>query len=206
MIRLSSAGIAGFVLLMSATAWGQSLTRGTGDSITMGAPNQGRAAPARAPTAPAPPALPGARVEGQDVAPFRGAADMPPTEALFDAINRGDLTAAKDAIARGADIHGHNVLGLSPLELSVDLGRNQISFLLLSYRGQAGFDVSRGPVAPATPPTRAQQRAADRAAARVRTATRVAAPPGLPTPRLFAGDGGSPVPQAGFLGFGTTTR
>ena len=68
--------------------------------------------------------------------------DMPPTEALFDAINRGDLAAAKDAINRGADINGRNVLGLTPLDLSVDLGRNNISFVLLSLRGEAGYTTS----------------------------------------------------------------
>ena len=60
---------------------------------------------------------------------------MEPTEALFDAINRGDIGTARDAISRGADLHGHNVLGMTPLELSVDLGRNDISFMLLSMRG-----------------------------------------------------------------------
>ena len=59
---------------------------------------------------------------------------MEPNEALFDAINRGDIGAARDAISRGADLQGHNILGMTPLELSVDLGRNDISFLLLSMR------------------------------------------------------------------------
>ena len=60
---------------------------------------------------------------------------MEPTEALFDAINRGDIAAARDAISRGAELNGHNILGMTPMELSVDLGRNDISFLLLSMRG-----------------------------------------------------------------------
>jgi hypothetical protein len=159
---------------------------------------------------PAPAAVPGARAEPDQVAPAtRQAADMPPTEALFDAVNRGDLAAAKDAIGRGADIYGHNVLGLTPLDLSVDLGRNDISFLLLSLRGAAGYN-TRGAAAHPIPPTptaadrrterraerdaRRQQQAADR-----RSRAVSARPAGA---RLFANDGGTPVPQAGFLGFG----
>ena len=186
---------------------------------TPGAPST--RAQRQAPREKAPPALPGARAEPDTIAPpSRNAPDLPPTEALFDSINRGDLAMAKDAINRGADIHGKNVLGLSPLELSVDLGRNQISFLLLSLRGNAGYTTSRGPVpAAGTPPspggeTRAERLAAQRAerqerleAARTERASRTAAaadtapPPAAQTPRLFSGGGGAPIPQAGFLGF-----
>jgi hypothetical protein len=91
-----------------------------------------------------PPALPGSRAESAGAAPAqRPLAEMPPTEALFDSINRGDLPGTRDAISRGADLQGTNVLGLTPLELSVDLGRNEISFLLLSLRGSSGFSGSR---------------------------------------------------------------
>jgi hypothetical protein len=68
---------------------------------------------------------------------------MEPTDALFDAINRGDIGTARDAISRGADLHGHNVLGMTPLELSVDLGRNDISFMLLSMRARRQQQRSR---------------------------------------------------------------
>src|SRR6202012_5975497 len=67
--------------------------------------------------------------------------DLQPTDALFDAINRGDIAAARDALNHGADMNGVNVLGMTPMELSVDLGRNDISFLLLSMRGE---DPGRG--------------------------------------------------------------
>lgn len=153
-----------------------------------------------------PPALPGSRAEPTAVAPARGVpTDMPPTEALFDSINRGDLPGARDAIARGADLEGTNVLGLTPLELSVDLGRNEISFLLLSLRGSSGFSASR-PAAAATatkPPTRAERVAAAQAerARRLQVAARPAASPAPQAPRLFSGNGGAPNPQAGFLGF-----
>ena len=56
-------------------------------------------------SAPVAKALPGARGVGSRVAPSeRAAADMKPTEALFDAVNRGDMSAARDAISRGAEI------------------------------------------------------------------------------------------------------
>ena len=132
---------------------------------------------------------------------------MPPTEALFDAVNRGDLPAAKDALSRGADINGTNVLGLTPLELSVDLGRNEISFLLLSLRGGSGFSTA-GPPAAATslrPPSRAERLATERAE-RARSTQVAARAPSATVPqtaRLFAGGGGTPIPQVGFLGFDT---
>ena len=85
---------------------------------------------------PPPPAVPGATARPGTVTPAeRATADLPPTEALFDAINRGDIMTARDAVARGADIDASNLLGLTPLELSVDLSRNDITFLLLSLRG-----------------------------------------------------------------------
>ena len=158
-----------------------------------------------------PPAVPGARAEPALVAPAEHVpTDMPPTEALFDSINRGDLIGARDAVGRGADIHGRNVLGLTPLEQSVDLGRNDISFLLLSLRGGAGYSTSngRGALADAKPSpadTKADRRAAAAEAARERreqVATHAKTPPApARNARLFAGDGGAPVPQAGFLGF-----
>lgn len=156
---------------------------------------------------PAPPsALPGSRAEPTAVVPAqRVPTDMPPTEALFDSINRGDLPGARDAISRGADLQGINVLGLTPLELSVDLGRNEISFLLLSLRGNSGFGASRPAeaVAAPKPPTRAERVAAAQAerVRRSQVAARPATNPAPQAPRLFSGDGGAPNPQAGFLGF-----
>ncbi len=153
-----------------------------------------------------PPALPGSRAEPAAVAPAqKNAADMPPTEALFDSINRGDLPGTRDAISRGADLQGTNVLGLTPLELSVDLGRNEISFLLLSLRGGSGYSVSRGAETPAgaKPPTRAERVAAARAerTRRSQVAARPATDAAPQAPRLFSGNGGTPNAQAGFLGF-----
>ena len=172
--------------------------------------------PAEAPPA----AIPGARAEPALVAPAeRSPVDMPPTEALFDSINRGDVVTAREAIGRGADIHGRNILGMTPLEQSVDLGRSDISFLLLSLRGGAGYSDGGPPRSTAdakgaVAETRAQRRAAAQEAAKQaaqdrreqQNAQRTArATPVAPrNARLFAGDGGAPVPQAGFLGFDST--
>ena len=153
-----------------------------------------------APEEVAPPSLPGSRAEATAAAPAnRPALDMPPTEALFDAINRGDLAAAKDAINRGADVNGRNVLGLTPLDLAVDLGRNEITFVLLSLRG------SDGAANTATPAAAAPMPAVKERSRRIAARNVVRPPPirrTLPpqAPQLFAG-GGTPDPRAGFLGF-----
>lgn len=165
-----------------------------------------------------PPALPGSRAEPTAVAPAsRPALDMPPTDALFDAINRGDLAAAKDALNRGADLNGHNVLGMTPLDLAIDLGRNEITFVLLSLRGTESPAADSAPVAtaaakPRTPlqgaahlssrHAREREQAEGRVmvrSAKYSSAERRTAP--AAQPKLFAGDGGTPNPQVGFLGF-----
>ncbi len=180
----------------------------TESRIRSGAPK----APTGKASQPPPAAVPGARARPDSVAPAdRSAADLPPTEALFDSINRGDIVSARDAVSRGADLDGTNLLGLTPLELSVDLGRNDISFLLLSLRGAgAGSANSRGPGredTPPAPPTPAERRRAlaearQQAQAQTRqTKAQLAAAPARQGPALFAGDGGTAVPSAGFLGF-----
>ena len=117
---------------------------------------------------------------------------MPPTEALFDSINRGDLAVARDAIARGADLGARNVLGLTPTEMAVDLGRTEISFLLLSLRAETARSSQQRPV---DPPSRV-------VVERKQPVAKTASAPVEPTrPRLFANDGGAPVPSIGFLGF-----
>jgi hypothetical protein len=163
---------------------------------------------AQQPAPPPPPALPGARVDREMVAPpDRAPSDLAPNEALFDSINRGDIASARDALSRGADLNARSVLGMTPLELSIDLGRKDISFLLLSMRGSGG---NSGPppeaAAKSVRPemtTKAQRPLQGRAAGRAPLATQArVAPPAAPqTPRLFAGDGGAPVPSAGFRGF-----
>lgn len=158
--------------------------------------------PAASKAEPAPPVLPGTKAPADPAAASQAPSDMSPTDALFDAINRGDLAAARDAVNRGANLDGRNLLGLTPLELSVDLGRNEISFLLLSMRpedvtlnrdGRQAAQRNQGQTEALVP----------RRAGRARmTAVPVSAEAPIPaTPRLHAGDGGTPVPGAGFLGF-----
>jgi hypothetical protein len=175
------------------------------------APPPAKAAPANI----QPPVLPGAVAHADRVAPAKGIVIADPNEALFDAINRGDIASARDALDRGADLEGHNVLGMTPIDLSVDLGRNDITFLLLSLRNGDTQPNRRGPAqsaqnapgtkqaAAATKPKLANTRQAVRAptASAAKQAAQIT--PAAPVvPRLFAGDGGAPNPSAGFLGFG----
>jgi len=175
----------------------------------------GKAAPA-APAIPPPPALPGAATS-RDAAPsVHSSADMEPNDALFDSINRGDIAAAREAISRGADLHATNVLGMTPIELSVDLGRNDISFMLLSMRGgedgrprAATATVDRPGKSPAKQQVR-QVAARPAPGAASSAVPRIAAAPPTPTrsqtARLYGGDGGAPNPDAGFLGFDASRR
>ena len=164
-----------------------------------------------APTGPAQkpiPGVPGSQSQTGSAAPAeRVPMDMPPTQALFDAINRGDITAARDSLNRGADIDARNVLGMTPLDSSIDLGRNDISFLLLSMRG-AGSAASQPATAAAAPPKSARPTriAREPRHGTERVATTAAAPAVPQKPQLFADDGGTPAPQVGFLGFGTRSR
>jgi hypothetical protein len=170
----------------------------------IGGKSAGQTAPKVAP----PPALPGAAENASRVVPSgRPANDMEPTDALFDAINRGDIGSARDAISRGADLHGHNILGMTPMELSVDLGRNDISFLLLSMRGADDGPGRQPPVASAKPgPAKATKQAARSTATPTKAAAATKAPAPQQTARLFGGDGGAPIPNAGFLGFDASRR
>lgn len=166
------------------------------------------------PKTPPPPALPGALTNYQPAE--RSGGDLEPNEALFDAINRGDIADARAAITRGADTGARNVLGMTPLELAVDLSRSDIIFLLLSERGTtnatrtaaAQAKAAQAEVDPAAKAIAAKTvvgKTAPAAAAKL-AATTKPAPAALP--RQYAGpaDPGTPNPQAGFLGFGGTVR
>jgi hypothetical protein len=188
---------------------------GTGGALDKVGPVVGGKPSQRAAKAPAPPALPGAALGQDRVTPAeKGQADLPPTEALFDAVNRGDINSARDALNRGADISSRNVLGMTPLDQSIDLSRNDITFLLLSLRqaGRAEGPAPAKPAAKATPQARQPSPAA--VAAVVAPAPRPLPPkpaPALavqaPAPRQQAQSRqpdpiGTANPQAGFLGFG----
>lgn len=193
-------------VVLSSTAWAQ---LGGGPLGTTGNITGRRNAAPDKPEIPAPSAIPGAKAIAPAAPLTRPLGDMQPTDALFDAINRGDIATARDALNRGADLNAVNVLGMTPLELSVDLGRNDISFLLLSMRGE---DSGRGSRAashdfPAANPagktaqiTKRSNPARTASAAQSAKSAQLAAKP-VATPKLFANDGGTPLPRAGFLGF-----
>lgn len=146
-----------------------------------------------------PTGVPGARagVPAPAAPSERLSGDMSPNEALFDAVNRGDVAAARDALSRGADVEARNILGLTAVELAIDLGRNDMTFLVLSMRG-----------ASATPPPVAAAPARSAPARAAAAPVRAPAPAAVPVraPRLRSADAGAPVPQAGFLGFGAAPR
>ena len=202
MIRLFKSAlprrVAVALLLAAAPAAAQIPGNGVPNGHLPGAPAKQTAAPSRLA---APPALPGAHSQpGQAVQSDRLATAMSPNESLFDAINRGDIADARDAIARGADLGARNVLGLMPIDLSVDLSRNDITVLLLSLRGTAaGAGRSKQVAAstPAAPPVKQPPPARPAAATLVVARTPAPAPQ---RPALSA-DPGTPAPKVGFLGF-----
>jgi hypothetical protein len=173
--------------------------------VGSGAPGQGlntaanRRTPAALPTRPVPPpALPGAQPSGPGAPASRVPLDMPPTEALFDGVNRGDIETVRDALARGAELNARNILGITPTELAIDLGRNDIAFLLLSMRGadrnrNARRTTPAELTAPARPVAQATRPAPTTRATPVRTAAASSGP--------YANEPGVPAPSAGFLGF-----
>lgn len=156
-----------------------------------------------APKTPLAPGLPGASVNADRVTPAeRPTTDMQPTDALFDAINRGDIGSARDALARGADFNARNVLGLTPLDQSIDLSRNDITFLLLSLRGASAPQVASTPQGKNGGKGGATKEAAVRPAPASKPVVVTAARPVAQAQRPTPGFGGNPNPQSGFLGFG----
>lgn len=131
-----------------------------------------------------PPAIPGAVSSGEAAPASRNPAEMSPNDALFDAINRGDGPAARDAINRGAQLEAKNVLGQTPLDAAIEANRNDITFLLLSLRGTVAAPRTAGG------PARTVK------SAPVKLATQHKAPA-----RIATADRGAPNPEAGFTGF-----
>ena len=156
-----------------------------------------------------PPVLPGTKGPSEAAQPTTAPTEMTPTEALFDAINRGDLQGSRDAVNRGAELDALNVLGLTPLELSVDLGHNDISFMLLSMRGDSAAARQAARVGVQGGGARQEAQKAARPARVITASARGSAEePLTATPKYSSGNGGAPIPAAGFLGFdeGRATR
>jgi len=145
-----------------------------------------------------PPAIPGAQPdENAAVAPAdKIAAEMSPNDALFDAISRGDLAAAKDALNRGAQLEAHNVLGQTPIDAAIDLDRNDITFLLLSMRGAAPSGPPTRLAAAAPPPSPAKGHGRKGRKGVMEASAEDRSKPVQPSP-----DRGQPNPAAGFIGF-----
>jgi len=162
----------------------------------------GMSGPSVQPRAPepdiAPPALPGAYTPGIATAPkmaktFTG----DPTTALFDAINKDDYNAAQDALSRGADLNAQNGLGETPLDLSIELNHNNITFMILSARNEDGDNAGTPETVSAAPgPTPA-----------VHHHHLHAMPANAPSPMAAAkpapktSGAGAPDVRAGYLGF-----
>ncbi len=141
-----------------------------------------------------PTAIPGA--EGSDDEAGEGGGhpnkDIEPTVALFEAINRGSVSSARDAVNRGADLNGHNILGQTPLDMSIDLNRNPITFLLLSLRNSGN---TQGSDSVGTVSTSALHMDAGSADADGETKGKAHDP-------RYDRTGGAAQPSIGFLGFG----
>jgi len=124
----------GFIVsLGAAPALAQMGTGGVGNAMGGPAPTPQEATPDVPP-----PALPGAGDTG--AAPVGPQVSKPisgdPTQALFAAVNKGDYGAAQSAIASGANLNATDQFGETPLDLSVALNRNNITFLLLGTRNE----------------------------------------------------------------------
>jgi hypothetical protein len=206
-IRSGSAPVALAILLALAAAPANAQTQidSAHQAQKLRAPGQ----PGSAPLAP-PPALPGAASRPDQAIPAdRAVADMSPNDLLFDAINRGDAGDAREALARGADLGARNVLGMTPVELSVDIGRNDITFLLLSQRGASGSGGGRRTATAGAPAAHAAKAAPAPAARRASGVTLAAAQaPAASAPKrpAISSNPGTPAPQAGFLGFGAAPQ
>lgn len=143
-----------------------------------------------------PKALPGSHVDSIDPAPLdRPPSEMKPNEALFDGVNRGDIAAVREALARGAELETPNLLGQTATEVSIDLARNEITFLLLSMRGAVGRPAGRTVASVAVIAGKPAPVAKPIVVAAPKPVAPVAAKP-------FVSNPGTPAPQAGFLGFG----
>ena len=175
---------------------------------------------------PSVPGLPGARSTGLVNKGTISSDLLSPNDQLFDAIDRGDTAAARDAIARGAALDATNAVGQTPIDESVSLGRNGITFLLVTLLHAGGSNITdaQGPMAMPPPNTlglsnkdekavstpvsffgSTAPRPTTRRGTRYYPRTESRAPVPAPAAAPFAGGTtGAPVPAAGFVGFGAS--
>jgi hypothetical protein len=184
------------------------------------------------PDQPSQPGLPGA---SRPTSVSRGTISgdmMSPNAALFDAIDRGDLAAARDAVGRGADLGATNAVGQSPIDESVSLGRNDITFLLVTLLHAEGAQITdaQGPMNAPPPTTLGLSQRDEHVAAEpvgffspppnstvtqtrkgrrypplpVATKSTFNPSPAPQSPPVYGDSSGAPVPASGFLGFGNS--
>ncbi len=196
LLLLALSGAATTALLVPIQrAWAQSDDDAEAEAEAADA--QKKAEARREAKAAAPPAaLPGAEANEDDGE--HASTDVNPTTALFDAINRGSLNAAKEALNRGADMGARNVLGQKPIDMAIDLNRNDIIFLLLSMRTyndnptRLASNVDDGE-SDDVAPTKGS-------AGHVKIGGRAVRQVAVKSP--YDVHGGTPKPDVGFLGFG----
>jgi hypothetical protein len=132
-----------------------------------------------------------------------------PTQELFTAINKNDYASAQDAVSRGADMTAKDQFGETPLDLSIALNRNNITFMLLGTRNELAAQGGSG--AMGAPWTLNNAPRGKTKTGNGKSGKHEAAPAMIPAKApaksaphaaIPAGDTGTPNPQAGFLGFG----
>ena len=172
---------------------------------------------------PSAPGLPGAQQSGMVNKGIVNSDLLSPNDQLFDAIDRGDTSAARDAIARGAELTATNAVGQTPIDESVALGRNEITFLLVTLLHAGGSNIvdAQGPMAMPPPNTLGLSSKDERAVStpvsffgaqhpgtptrhKPRYASEAAAPAAPVSAPSYADTTGAPVPAAGFVGFGSS--
>jgi hypothetical protein len=153
----------------------------------------------------APPALPGADVTGGiATAPkVKKANSGDPTVDLFASINKGDFAGAQDAIGRGADLTAHDALGETPLDLSIALNQNNITFLILATLEEGGGSPSGPPVSVSSAAAAKPVVKPKTHTVQVKEQTTPVAKPEASTPApVYGSDSGQPNVSVGYLGFG----
>jgi hypothetical protein len=197
----------------TASAYAQSINGEAGSGMSMGGPGGAPAPQLKAPTPDiAPAGLPGlGNMAPPAVGPkIQQPASGDPTKELFTAINNNDYGSAQDAISRGADLNAKDQFGESPLDLSIALNRNNITFLLLGARNELGAQGLGGPMgapwtlnnAPSASTGNGKSTNPDAARPMIPAMAPARATPPAALPN---GGTGTPDPQSGFLGFGPKT-
>nr|WP_295738625.1 ankyrin repeat domain-containing protein [uncultured Acidocella sp.] len=129
-----------------------------------------------------------------------------PTQELFTAISKNDYGSAQDAISRGAQLSAKNQFGETPIDMSIALNRNAITFLLLGSRNEIAAQGGGGTMG--QPWTLNNTPSAPAKSSKQAKSHKQAPPPAMqpakasPAPHYGNAGTGTPDPQAGFLGFG----